>query len=118
MSAQLSKPGEVSFCKVNVDQQRAVASAQSITAMPTFIVFRDGAVAYRVRGANPRKLAAAVEWGVDPEAAAAKGLEEPQAESESQSIFSGMFPLLFAVLLWWLASNFPTQAIKDYFFSA
>jgi thiol-disulfide isomerase/thioredoxin len=117
LSAKFSKPGEVSFCKVNVDQQKEVASAQRITAMPTFIVFRDGAVAYRVRGADPRALAAAVEWGIDPEAAAAKGLQEPKAESESQSALSGMFPLLFAVFVWWLASNFPTQAVKDFLFS-
>jgi thioredoxin len=60
LSSALSRPNVVTFVKVNTDQQKEIASAYSVTSLPTFIVFRDGKVFDKVQGADPRKLQAVV----------------------------------------------------------
>eukprot|EP00182_Erythrolobus_australicus_P006767 CAMPEP_0185833838 /NCGR_PEP_ID=MMETSP1353-20130828/3575_1 /TAXON_ID=1077150 /ORGANISM="Erythrolobus australicus, Strain CCMP3124" /LENGTH=142 /DNA_ID=CAMNT_0028532171 /DNA_START=82 /DNA_END=510 /DNA_ORIENTATION=+ len=47
---------EVLFVKVDVDQLGSVAQENGITAMPTFIAFRDGNSVGSVRGANVRAV--------------------------------------------------------------
>ncbi|KAK4128971.1 DUF1000-domain-containing protein [Parathielavia appendiculata] len=61
LSQDLSRPKLVTFVKVNTDQQKDVAQAYRVTALPTFIVFRNGKVADKVQGADPIKLQAVVE---------------------------------------------------------
>lgn len=56
-----SASGKFSFVKVNVDEQRELAAQHGITAMPTFLLFKDGKKIEEIRGADPRKLKAAVE---------------------------------------------------------
>ena len=65
-----SKPGRIVFCKVNVDNQRDVASTYGISAMPTFLVLKGSSVVETVRGANPTALRTAV---LSAAASAAKG---------------------------------------------
>lgn len=64
LSTKYSKPGKITFAKVNVDTQQEVARRHGVSAMPTFMVFKSGSVVETVRGANPPALTAAVEKGV------------------------------------------------------
>jgi hypothetical protein len=53
---QLSRPNQITFVKVNVDTQKEIASQHAVTAMPTFMIFKQGQVVEKVQGADPRKL--------------------------------------------------------------
>ncbi|GMG34269.1 unnamed protein product [Ambrosiozyma monospora] len=46
----------VDFYKVDVDQQSDLSVEYGITAMPTFVIFKDGEVFYKVVGANPQGI--------------------------------------------------------------
>ncbi|XDG10029.1 hypothetical protein ABKA04_009644 [Annulohypoxylon sp. FPYF3050] len=63
LSKQLSSPGVASFAKVNVeaDGAKAVASEYAVSSLPTFIVFRDGSVVDKIKGADPQGLRDIVE---------------------------------------------------------
>ncbi|KAJ5500035.1 Thioredoxin [Penicillium expansum] len=56
LAAQLSRPNHITFTKINVDHQQELAQAYGVTAMPTFIVFKNGRVNQTVKGANSAKL--------------------------------------------------------------
>ncbi|TVY83299.1 Thioredoxin-like protein [Lachnellula suecica] len=56
LSAQLSRPNQITFVKVNTDTQKEIASKYAITAMPTFMICKQGKVVEKVQGADPRKL--------------------------------------------------------------
>ncbi|KAF2222130.1 PITH domain-containing protein [Elsinoe ampelina] len=60
LSSQLSRPGQITFTKVNTDNQREIAQSYNITAMPTFMIFKNGRETQRIRGADPKALDAAV----------------------------------------------------------
>ncbi|KAH8814263.1 PITH domain-containing protein [Hyaloscypha sp. PMI_1271] len=60
LSASLSRPNHITFVKVNVDTQKEIAVKYNITAMPTFMIFKQGQTVEKVTGADPRKLQAAV----------------------------------------------------------
>lgn len=60
LSAQLSRPGQITFTTVDVDQQKEIAQSYNISAMPTFLIFKAGREIKRVRGADPKALDAAV----------------------------------------------------------
>ncbi|MCJ1245143.1 hypothetical protein MMC30_002344 [Trapelia coarctata] len=60
LSAQLSRPSKVTFTKVNVDNQVEIAAKYQITAMPTFMIFKNKQVVETIRDADPRKLSEAV----------------------------------------------------------
>ncbi|KAF2724763.1 thioredoxin-domain-containing protein [Polychaeton citri CBS 116435] len=62
--------GRIAFVKVNVDSQRDVASQFGVSAMPTFLVLKNGSVTETIRGANPSALRSAV---VNAAAQAGKG---------------------------------------------
>ncbi|OTA65793.1 thioredoxin-domain-containing protein [Hypoxylon sp. EC38] len=66
LAKQHSAPGVLAFAKVNVDKAQDAARAHGITAMPTFMFFKEGRqVAVNgqaaIRGADPRALSAAAE---------------------------------------------------------
>merc|ERR1711939_432564 len=76
---------DLAFTKIDVDAQQQLAREYGITAMPTFLLFKDGNVVETVRGANPPALKNAVERAsgdvkeiAERKAAAAK----KQAEAE------------------------------------
>ncbi|KAI0127447.1 thioredoxin-like protein [Xylariales sp. AK1849] len=66
LASQHSVPGQLAFAKVNVDHAQDVARAFRVTAMPTFMFFKDGKqVAVHgqamIQGADPRALGSAAE---------------------------------------------------------
>ncbi|KAI2602871.1 thioredoxin-like protein [Hypoxylon fragiforme] len=66
LAKQHGAPGILAFAKVNVDVAQDVAQAYGITAMPTFLFFKEGRkVAVNgeqaIRGADVRALTAAAE---------------------------------------------------------
>ncbi|KAK9426235.1 putative Thioredoxin-like protein [Seiridium unicorne] len=66
LAEQHSVNGQLAFAKVNVDHAQDVARAYRVTAMPTFMFFKDGKqVAVHgqamIQGADPRALMAAAE---------------------------------------------------------
>ncbi|KAI1842604.1 hypothetical protein JX265_012597 [Neoarthrinium moseri] len=73
LATKFSKPGKITFCKVNTDSQQAVASAHGVRAMPTFLIFKSGSVIDTIQGANPPALTAAVEKAVKLAGTAAPG---------------------------------------------
>ena len=56
LSAQLSRTQKVTFVKVDTEKQQEITQRFGVTALPTFIVFKDKQVSTSIRGANPRKL--------------------------------------------------------------
>jgi thioredoxin 1 len=61
LSATHSAPGKFAFVKINVDAQRELAAQHGVSAMPTFLLFKDGKKVEEIRGADPRKLKGVVE---------------------------------------------------------
>lgn len=59
LASKISPMG-VKFVKVNTETHKSIAEAYSITALPTFILFRSGKVIERVQGADPKRLEALV----------------------------------------------------------
>ncbi|KAI0003188.1 DUF1000-domain-containing protein [Xylariaceae sp. FL0662B] len=58
LSKSLSRPGIATFVKVNVeaDGAKPVAAEYAVQALPTFILFRNGSVVEKVKGAEPQRL--------------------------------------------------------------
>ena len=66
LAGQHAVPGTLAFAKVNVDHAQDVAREFRVTAMPTFLFFKEGRqVAVNgqaaIQGADPRALSAAAE---------------------------------------------------------
>ncbi|KAH6660627.1 thioredoxin [Truncatella angustata] len=58
LSQSLSRPNIATFVKVNTegDGAKDVAQAYAVTSLPTFIIFRDGKIVDKVKGADPNRL--------------------------------------------------------------
>lgn len=61
LSRSLSRPNAVTFVKINSDTHQDLARQYSVSALPTFVLFRDGTVSQKVQGADPRQLKSVVE---------------------------------------------------------
>ncbi|KAE8445017.1 hypothetical protein EG329_014023 [Mollisiaceae sp. DMI_Dod_QoI] len=61
LSTQLSRQNHITFVKVNVDNQKEIATKYGITAMPTFMIFKQGKTEEKIQGADPRKLQVAIQ---------------------------------------------------------
>lgn len=61
LSTQHTAAGKFAFVKVNVDEQRELAGQYGVTAMPTFLLFKDGKKVDEIRGADVRRLKSAIE---------------------------------------------------------
>jgi thioredoxin 1 len=60
LAEEHSSPNNVAFVKIDVDEQPEIAGKYGITAMPTFLVIKEGNVVETIRGANPPALKKAV----------------------------------------------------------
>ncbi|KAK0320581.1 Thioredoxin-like protein 1 [Friedmanniomyces endolithicus] len=60
LATQLSRPGQITFAKVDTEAQEDIARTYNITALPTFLIFKAGREVKRVRGADPKGLNEAV----------------------------------------------------------
>jgi thioredoxin 1 len=61
LSTAHTAPGKFAFVKINVDEQRELAGKYGVTAMPTFLVFKDGKKMGEIKGADVRGLKGVVE---------------------------------------------------------
>ncbi|EDN10635.1 thioredoxin [Histoplasma capsulatum] len=61
LSNKFSSPTKISFAKVDVDSNQELAASYGVSAMPTFLIFNNGAVAHSIRGANPQLLTSKIE---------------------------------------------------------
>lgn len=82
LSTQHTTPAKFTFVKVNVDEQRELAGQYGVTAMPTFLVFKEGKKVDEIRGADVRRLKSVVE-GVGSELKLAARNEEQAAAQKS-----------------------------------
>ena len=60
LATQLSRPGKITFTKVDTDAQKEIAQSYNISAIPTFIIFKVGREIKRVKGPDPKALDAAI----------------------------------------------------------
>ena len=60
LSSQLARPDHITFTNINTDGQKQLAQSYNITAMPTFIILKNGRETHRIRGADTKALDAAV----------------------------------------------------------
>jgi thioredoxin 1 len=84
LSTQHSLPGKFVFVKINVDEQRELAGTYGVSAMPTFVVFRDGKKVSEVRGADVRGLKVVIE-GATGELSKAKPAEIKRVVEEKKA---------------------------------
>lgn len=56
LSKSLQSYKFVKFVKIDTEAHKDIASTYQVTALPTFIVFRDGKVLEKMQGADPKKL--------------------------------------------------------------
>ena len=49
---QSNKYPNILFCKLNVDENEDLASRYNIQSLPTFMTFKNGALAYQAKGAS------------------------------------------------------------------
>jgi len=67
---------DVVFVKIDVDKQKELARRYSVTAMPTFLLLKNGKVIDTLRGAQPKQLVALVAKHSGRDAAAPKEGED------------------------------------------
>lgn len=90
LSSQLSRPGQITFTKVNTDNQKEIAQTYNITAMPTFMIFKAGREIKRIRGADPKGLDAAVrQLALEAGKADESGGDAGEASSSSGGMWMG-----------------------------
>lgn len=56
LAGSLTRPNLVAFVKINNDTNKDLAGEYGVSALPTFLVFRDSKVIEKVQGANPKQL--------------------------------------------------------------
>ncbi|KAL7928099.1 PITH domain-containing protein [Trichoderma chlorosporum] len=61
LAEQISRPGLLTFVKIDNDANQDLAHEYGVTALPTFLLFRSGKVIHKVQGANPVELKAVIE---------------------------------------------------------
>ena len=60
LSSQLSRPNRITFTKVDTDAQQELARAYGVTAMPTFMIFKNQRRIDTIKGADNKRLSEAV----------------------------------------------------------
>lgn len=61
LSQSISEPKAITFVKINTGTQKSLAAEFAVTSIPTFILFRNGAVVEKVKGANLQGLQSLIE---------------------------------------------------------
>ncbi|KAI0505281.1 thioredoxin [Xylaria bambusicola] len=61
LSQSISKPKAITFVKINADAQKPLAAEFAVSSLPTFILFRDGSIVEKVKGADPQGLRSLIE---------------------------------------------------------
>ncbi|ERF68049.1 hypothetical protein EPUS_06439 [Endocarpon pusillum Z07020] len=92
LSAQLSRPQKITFTKIDVDQQQELAGSYGVTAMPTFMIFKNGRSIQTIRGADPKQLSAAVKKLANEAEAAGDAGNGGFAESSGDSFWVASEP--------------------------
>jgi thioredoxin 1 len=85
LSTAHAKPGKFAFVKINVDEQREIAGQYGVTAMPTFMLFKDGKKVEEIKGADVRTLKGIVER-VGGELRANAGNDKPANAKPAESV--------------------------------
>ncbi|EQL31658.1 hypothetical protein BDFG_06010 [Blastomyces dermatitidis ATCC 26199] len=80
LANQFTRP-KISFVKIDVDANQDVAAAYGVTTMPTFIIFKNGAVAHSIRGANPQLLTSKIQEFVS--SVGSNGADDAAGEASS-----------------------------------
>lgn len=103
LSTQHSSAGKFAFAKVDVDALSEVAGQYNVTAMPTFVLVKDGKKSQEMRGANVPALRSLVqkvaadlptaEKKADGPAEGAKGASSKDAAKEEQETVSGGYTM-------------------------
>lgn len=95
LSTANSKDGQFAFVKVDVDEQPDIAQEYGISAMPTFLLIKNGEVEQSVRGANPPAIKALVSKASADVAKiadeAGKQKDTEAAAAEDQETVSGSY---------------------------
>jgi thioredoxin len=92
LSMSNSKDGALAFAKVDVDEQREIAQKYNISAMPTFVLVKNGEAVQTVRGAYPPAIQGLVKTAVEDvqKTEAAKTAEERKGD---ESTVSGIYTM-------------------------
>lgn len=85
LSAQLSRPNKITFSKINTDRQQELAQAYGVTAMPTFMIFKNGRRTDSIQGANMQALSSAIKKVADE----ANKVDSGSGESSSGKYWIG-----------------------------
>lgn len=85
LSAQLSRPNKITFTKINTDRQQELAQAYGVTAMPTFMIFKNGRRTESIQGANMPALSSAIKKVADE----ANKVDSSAGESSSGKYWLG-----------------------------
>ncbi|RAR01679.1 histidine kinase hhk19p [Stemphylium lycopersici] len=113
LSSTHSAAGKFAFVKVNVDEQRELAGQYGVTAMPTFMLFKDGKKVEEVRGADVRGLKGMVErvagevratGGKVEEKVGKKAVEKEEEGKVEEKTVSGSYGMTVIALLPAIAS--------------
>jgi thioredoxin 1 len=92
-AAENASEGNVAFVKIDVDAQQELAQRFNITAMPTFILLKDGKEVQTAKGANPTAITTMAKVAVDGTKNAKKEVpkEEPKKEPKEEETVSGKY---------------------------
>ncbi|KAJ5759116.1 Thioredoxin [Penicillium odoratum] len=88
LARQLSRPNQITFTKINGDQQQELAQAYGVRAYPTFLVFENGRKTQTVTGADPRRLNEVIQK-LASEATKSDGAAAGDGESSGASSWLG-----------------------------